>query len=49
MLKTVVAFALLLATAACSSSYDPPLPIVHADGPTFELAPDHLDYGSLPR
>lgn len=38
----------LCALAACSTTGNP-LPLVAKDDPTWALAPDHLDMGSLPK
>jgi hypothetical protein len=35
--------------AACANTSDAPLPMVHEDDPTWELTPDHLDFGALPK
>jgi hypothetical protein len=35
--------------ASCGNVAGRPLPVVHADDPTWALMPDHLDAGSLPR
>ncbi len=43
-----VAFALCF-LAACASTSDMPLPMVHLDDPTWGLVPDHLDFGALPQ
>lgn len=39
---------LALTLAACSTS-GRPLPLVEKSDPTWDLAPDHLELGSLPQ
>lgn len=39
----------LFALAACAGASDPPLPVVHSSDPTWELVPDRLEYGKLPK
>ncbi len=43
-----VALALCL-LAGCSNVSGKPLPMVGKNDPTWALAPDHLDYGTLPQ
>jgi hypothetical protein len=43
----IVAILLLGLLAACSQGTD--LPTVKASDPTWQLVPDHLDFGALPR
>ena len=33
--------------AACANTSDTALPMVHQGDPTWQLAPDHLDFGAL--
>ncbi len=35
--------------AACASTSDTALPMVHPGDPVWGLAPDHLELGALPR
>lgn len=42
-------FLLLLCIGACTQYSDPPIATIAPDAPTWPLAPDHLDYGALPR
>jgi hypothetical protein len=35
--------------AGCGNVSGKPLPMVGKDDPTWALAPDHLDYGTLPQ
>lgn len=37
------------ALSACAGQSDPPLTVIRASAPVFDLQPDHLDYGTLPR
>lgn len=37
-----------LAVAGCSTS-GKPLPLVDKSDPTWDLTPDHLEFGSLPK
>jgi hypothetical protein len=40
---------LMLAGTSCSNTSDEPLTVINSSDPTWELQPDHLDYGILPR
>lgn len=48
MIRWLIITAMFVQLAACSTS-GKPLPLVDKSDPTWALAPDHLDYGALPR
>jgi outer membrane biogenesis lipoprotein LolB len=35
--------------AACANTSDTALPMVHPDDPTWQLVPDRLEFGALPK
>ncbi len=49
MSRLVLLFFAFCALAACTNNYDPPLAEVHNSDPTWPLAQDRLEYGTLPR
>jgi hypothetical protein len=50
MIKQLVWLSLAVGVlASCGNVSGKPLPLVDKNDPTFALAPDHLDYGALPK
>jgi hypothetical protein len=49
MMRWVFLALALSLLAACANTSDTALPMVHPGDPVWGLAPDHLDYGAVPR